>query len=89
MCPSARRTWHSWRYAPALCKLGRRFCPHLRSLDQAFTWPTFFYPQSNGDEGRYWRVLSDAGINRARLEGFDRPIKTAPQFFSDKKVRYC
>lgn len=42
--------------------------------------------QSNGDEGRYWRVLSDAGITRQRLESFDRPIKTSPQFFKDKKV---
>lgn len=44
-------------------------------------------PQSNGDEGRYWRVLSDAGITRQRLESFDRPIRTAPHFFADKKAR--
>jgi hypothetical protein len=42
--------------------------------------------ESNGDEGRYWRVLSDHGITRQRLESFDRPIKTPPQFFGDKKV---
>ena len=42
--------------------------------------------ESNGDEGRYWRVLSDNGVTRQRLESFDRPIKTAPQFFPDKKV---
>lgn len=42
--------------------------------------------QSKGDEGRYWRVLSDAGITRQRLESFDRPIKASPQFFADKKV---
>lgn len=30
--------------------------------------------RANGDNGAYWRVLSDAGISRARLESFDRPI---------------
>lgn len=43
-------------------------------------------PQSNGDEGRYWRVLSDAGITRQRLESFDRPIRQPPHFYGDKKV---
>jgi hypothetical protein len=37
--------------------------------------------------GRYWRVLSDHGITRQRLESFDRAIRTEPQFFKDKKVR--
>jgi alpha-glucan, water dikinase len=31
--------------------------------------------RANGDNGAYWRVLSDAGISRARLESFDRPIR--------------
>lgn len=31
--------------------------------------------RSNGDNGTYWRVLSDAGLTRARLESFDRPIR--------------
>jgi hypothetical protein len=31
--------------------------------------------RSNGDNGAYWRVLSDAGLTRARLESFDRPIR--------------
>jgi hypothetical protein len=43
-------------------------------------------PQSGGDEGRYWRVLSDAGVTRQRLESFDRPIKAPPQYFADKRV---
>lgn len=30
--------------------------------------------RANGDNGVYWRVLSDNGISRARLESFDRPI---------------
>ncbi|KAI8477159.1 MAG: R1 protein [Monoraphidium minutum] len=41
--------------------------------------------ESDGDEGRYWRVLSDAGITRERLESFDRPIRTRPEFWRDKK----
>lgn len=40
---------------------------------------SFLY--SNGDNGAYWRSLSDAGITRARLEGFDRPIRCEPHFY--------
>ena len=35
--------------------------------------------KSNGDNGQYWRVLSDAGITRQRLEGFDRAIVQEPE----------
>ena len=35
--------------------------------------------RGNGDNGAYWRVLSDAGITRNRLETFDRPIKQEPE----------
>lgn len=41
--------------------------------------------RSDGDLNAYLRVLSEAGISRARLESFDRPIKTDPQFFAGKK----
>jgi len=41
--------------------------------------------QSNGNISAYWRVLSDAGITRERLEGFDRPIVTEPQYYGDKR----
>lgn len=41
--------------------------------------------RSDGDLNSYLRVLSEAGISRARLESFDRPIKTDPHFFADKK----
>lgn len=41
--------------------------------------------QSNGDLNAYWRVLSDAGITRERLESYDRPVVTLPEFFRDKK----
>ena len=41
--------------------------------------------RSNGDLNAYIRTLSEAGISRARLESFDRPIRTDPVFFGDKK----
>ncbi len=31
--------------------------------------------EGNGDNGAYWRHLTDNGITRERLEGFDRAIK--------------
>lgn len=41
--------------------------------------------RTNGDMGAYWGVLSDHGIDRERLESFDRAIVTLPVFFADKK----
>lgn len=41
--------------------------------------------RTNGDIGAYWGVLSDHGIDRERLESFDRAIVTLPEFFADKK----
>lgn len=41
--------------------------------------------KSNGDRGAYWRVLSDAGITRQRLESFDRAITLEPDWFDGKK----
>lgn len=35
--------------------------------------------KSNGDAGTYWRVLSDAGITKARMEGFDRAVPGDPE----------
>ncbi|KAK9852315.1 hypothetical protein WJX84_008608 [Apatococcus fuscideae] len=43
------------------------------------------FMESGGDLGTYWRVLSDAGVTRQRLETFDRPIKEEPNFMGDKK----
>jgi alpha-glucan,water dikinase len=31
--------------------------------------------EGNGDNGAYWRHLTDNGITRERLESFDRAIK--------------
>ena len=33
--------------------------------------------QGNGDNGAYWRHLTDNGITRERLESFDRAIKVS------------
>ncbi len=40
---------------------------------------------ADGDLAAYWRVLSEAGISRARLAGFDRAIVTDPVFWPEKK----
>ncbi|EFN51271.1 hypothetical protein CHLNCDRAFT_37464 [Chlorella variabilis] len=42
--------------------------------------------RSNGDQGAYWSVLSNAGLTRSMLESYDRPIRTDPHFFPDKKA---
>lgn len=41
--------------------------------------------QANGDNNAYWRVLSDAGITRERLESFDRPVRCEPEWFGSGK----
>ena len=33
--------------------------------------------EGNGDNGAYWRHLTDNGITRERLESFDRAIKVS------------
>ena len=37
--------------------------------------------ESGGDPAAYWRVLSDHGISRERLESFDRPVRCEPEDF--------
>ncbi|KAK9809702.1 hypothetical protein WJX73_007079 [Symbiochloris irregularis] len=41
--------------------------------------------EGGGDNGAYWRVLSDAGVTRERLESFDRAIKVEPEDYPDKR----
>lgn len=43
------------------------------------------FMESNGNADVYWRHLSDCGITRERVEGYDRPVVGDPQFYSDKK----
>ncbi|MEW5309696.1 MAG: hypothetical protein WDW38_001561 [Sanguina aurantia] len=41
--------------------------------------------ESRGNNGAYWRVLTDAGLSRERLEGFDRAITKEPDYYADKR----
>ncbi|MGF1615235.1 MAG: phosphohistidine-like domain-containing protein [Gammaproteobacteria bacterium] len=41
---------------------------------------------SDGDLDRFYGVLRAHGVTRERLQSFDRPIKTDPLFFADKKA---
>ena len=36
--------------------------------------------RSNGDAGRFYQTLEAGGVTRQRLESFERPIRTSPQF---------
>lgn len=36
--------------------------------------------RSDGDLERFWLALEERGVTRSRLESYDRPIKTAPDF---------
>jgi alpha-glucan,water dikinase len=41
--------------------------------------------RSNGDVATFYRTLEQGGVTRARLHSFERPIKTDPVFFADRK----
>ena len=41
--------------------------------------------ESDGDLEQFYSVLAAGGVTRERLNSFDRPIKTDPLFFPDKK----
>jgi alpha-glucan,water dikinase len=41
--------------------------------------------ESDGDLDRFYGALAEQGVTRERLQSFDRPIKTDPLFFGDKK----
>jgi alpha-glucan, water dikinase len=41
--------------------------------------------KSNGDLKRFYQTLEAGGVTRERLKSFERPIKTDPMFFADKK----
>uniref|UniRef100_A0A7S1X676 Pyruvate phosphate dikinase AMP/ATP-binding domain-containing protein n=1 Tax=Tetraselmis chuii TaxID=63592 RepID=A0A7S1X676_9CHLO len=41
--------------------------------------------RGNGDNGAYWRVLSDHGITRERLQSFERSIRTEPDDYPDQR----
>jgi len=41
--------------------------------------------KSNGDLGRFYQTLEAGGVPRQRLRSFERPIKTDPEFYGDRK----
>jgi alpha-glucan,water dikinase len=41
--------------------------------------------RSNGDRGRFYQTLEAGGVMRERLRGFERPIKSDPEFHGDRK----
>jgi alpha-glucan, water dikinase len=41
--------------------------------------------RSSGDVATFFRTLEEGGVTRARLQGFERPIRTDPVFHGDKK----
>jgi alpha-glucan,water dikinase len=41
--------------------------------------------RSGGDVGLFYRTLEQGGVTRERLHSFERPIKTDPTFYGDKK----
>ncbi|HTU89234.1 MAG TPA: hypothetical protein VMF69_03975, partial [Gemmataceae bacterium] len=41
--------------------------------------------RSNGDKNEFYRALEQGGVTRARLQSFERPIKSEPVFFANRK----
>lgn len=40
---------------------------------------------SNGDLAHFYDTLSQGGVSRERLQSFERPIRTDPEFYADKR----
>ena len=75
--PEAAGTWmEQWHQ-----KLHNNTTPDDVAICEAY----IAFLEGGGDGDAYWRVLSDAGVTRARLAGFDRAITTEPQDFPDKR----
>jgi alpha-glucan,water dikinase len=41
--------------------------------------------KSNGDHRRFYQTLEEGGVGRERLLRLERPIKTEPEFYADRK----
>jgi alpha-glucan, water dikinase len=41
--------------------------------------------RSNGDRSRFYQTLEAGGVTRERLKGFERPIRSEPDFYADRK----
>lgn len=61
----ALQDWHQ--------KLHNNTTPDDTVICEAF----IIFLEGNGDNGAYWRHLTDNGITRERLESFDRAIKVS------------
>ena len=55
--------------------------------------PTSLSCASNGDRATFYRTLEQGGVSRQRLQSFERPIKTDPEFYArpqgrpDRRIR--
>jgi alpha-glucan,water dikinase len=41
--------------------------------------------RANGDRAAFYRALEAGGVTRERLQGFERPIRSEPDYYADKK----
>jgi alpha-glucan,water dikinase len=41
--------------------------------------------KSNGDRNRFYQTLEAGGVTRERLQSFERPIRSEPDFYADRK----
>ncbi len=41
--------------------------------------------RSGGDKAVFYKTLEQGGVTRQRLQGFERPIRTDPEFYADKR----
>jgi alpha-glucan,water dikinase len=41
--------------------------------------------RGNGDVSAFYRTLEQGGVTRERLRGFERPIRSDPEFYADRK----
>jgi alpha-glucan,water dikinase len=76
--PELKGTWmEEWHQ-----KLHNNTTPDDVPICQAY----LAFLEADGDASAYWRVLSDAGVTRERLESFERPVRCEPEWFGpDKK----
>jgi alpha-glucan,water dikinase len=76
--PEVKGTWmEEWHQ-----KLHNNTTPDDVPICQAY----LAFLEADGDKNAYWRVLSDAGVTRERLESFERPVRCEPEWFGpDKK----
>lgn len=76
--PELKGTWmEEWHQ-----KLHNNTTPDDVAICEAY----IAFLDENGDNATYWRVLSDMGVSRERLESFERPIRCEPEDFPEKRT---